>query len=84
MTCPVLCYGCKTWTLTKQTENLLNAFEREVLRRIISPITDKDHWRIRYNKELYDIFKEPEISIVINLKWLQWAEHLQRMDEQID
>jgi hypothetical protein len=28
------------------------------------------------------LFKEPEISIVIKLKRLQWAGHLQRMDEQ--
>jgi hypothetical protein len=58
-----------------------NAFERRILRRIICPIKDKDHWRIKYNKELYEMFKEPEISIVIKLKRLQRAEHLQRMDE---
>jgi hypothetical protein len=28
------------------------------------------------------LFKEPEISIAIKLKRLQWAGHLQRMDEQ--
>jgi hypothetical protein len=38
--------------------------------------------RTRYNKELYGIFKEPEMSIVMKLKLLQWAGHLQRMDEQ--
>jgi hypothetical protein len=50
----------------------------------MGPIKDKvkdiAHWRIRYNKELYGIFKEAEISIVI--KRTEWAGHLQRMDER--
>jgi hypothetical protein len=44
--------------------------EGKVLRQIIGPIQDKDHWRVRYNKELYKIFKEPEISTVMKLKRL--------------
>jgi hypothetical protein len=72
----------ETWTLTKETENLLTAFESKALRRFICPIKDKGHWRKRYDKELYEICKEPEISIVIKLKGLQWAGHLQTLDEQ--
>jgi hypothetical protein len=31
-------------------------------------------------KELYKLYKEPEISVTIKLKRLQWAGHVQRMD----
>jgi hypothetical protein len=31
---PILCYGGVTWTLTQATEQMLNTFERKILRRI--------------------------------------------------
>ena len=40
-------------------------------------------WRMRHNKEIYDLFKEPEISTLVKLKGLQWAGHVQRMDEAV-
>ena len=33
-------------------------------------------WRMRHNKEIYDLFKEPEIFTLVKLKTLQWAVHL--------
>jgi hypothetical protein len=38
-------------------------------------------WRCRFNKELYDLFKEPRLSLVIRIARLQWAGHVARMDE---
>ena len=38
-------------------------------------------WRIKHNKEIYDLFKEPKISTLVKLKRLQWAGYVQRMDE---
>jgi hypothetical protein len=29
-------------------------------------------WRSRYNKELYDLFKEPKLSITIRIARLRW------------
>lgn len=78
---PVLIYGCETWAMTKNSENLINAFERKILRRIFGPINDQGIWRIRYNRELYQQYKEAELSTVVKFKRLQWAGHVQRMEE---
>jgi hypothetical protein len=42
---------------------------------------DRDQWKCRFNKELYDIFKEPRLSVVIRIARLRWAGHFARMDE---
>ena len=78
---PVLYYGSETWTFTQASEKLVNAFERKVLRRILGPVKEGDRWRIRYNNELYSIFDDPEISTLIRLKKLEWAGHVERMDD---
>jgi hypothetical protein len=39
-------------------------------------------WRVRYNRELYKLYKEPEISVTLKLKRLQWAGHVQRMNNE--
>jgi len=35
---PILCYGSVTWTLTQTSEQMLNTYERKILRRIYGPI----------------------------------------------
>jgi hypothetical protein len=62
-------------------EKMVDVFERKILRRIYDPIKDRDHWRCRFNKELYDLFKEPRLSVLIIIARLQWAGHVARMDE---
>jgi hypothetical protein len=44
--------------------------------------TIKSQWRSRYNRELYDLFKEPKLSITIRIARLRWAGHARRMDEE--
>ena len=78
---PVLCYGCETWTLTQASEILLDRFERKVLRRIFGAVRERDQWRIRYNHELYQLYDELEVSKIVKLQRLQWAGHVQRMDD---
>jgi len=34
---PILCYESVTWTLTQTSEQMLNTFERKILRRIYGP-----------------------------------------------
>jgi hypothetical protein len=57
-------------------------FKRKILRRICGPVQDKGQWRSRYNKELYDLFKEPKLSITIRIARLIWAGHVRRMHEE--
>jgi hypothetical protein len=66
---------------TRTNERVLDVFERKILRRIYGPVQDKDQWRSRYNKELYDLFKEPKLSITIRIARLRWAGHVRTMDE---
>ena len=34
----VLCYGCEAWAITQKTVDIVDTFERKILRRIIGPI----------------------------------------------
>jgi len=38
---PILCYGNVTWTLTQTSEQMINTFERKILRRIYGPTHDR-------------------------------------------
>lgn len=50
--------------------------ERKILRKIFGPVKDEEtaEWRIRKNKELEDLFQEPNILDTIQSR-LQWAGH---------
>lgn len=41
-----------------------DSFERKVLGRVWEPVKDNERWRIRYNVELYKLYKEPCLSNV--------------------
>jgi hypothetical protein len=69
----VLTYGSETWTLSKNPENAISTFERRILRRICGSVQDNGQWRIRYNKELYELYGKPDLVTCIKLKRLQWA-----------
>jgi hypothetical protein len=58
---PVLCYGSVTWTLTQTAEQMLNTFERKILRRIFGPTQEGGRWRPSWNSELYSLYSEPNI-----------------------
>jgi hypothetical protein len=75
-------YGSETWVMAKKIDNIINSYERKILRRILGPINDNGTWRIRYNKEIYTLYGDPELSTVIQLRRLQWAGHVQRMESQ--
>jgi hypothetical protein len=60
---------------------MVDVFERKILRRINDPIKDRDQWSCRFNKELYYLFKEPRLSVVIRIARLRWAGHVASMDE---
>jgi hypothetical protein len=35
-----------------------------------------------YNRELYDLFKEPNLSITTRIARLRWVGHVRTMDEE--
>jgi len=78
---PVVTYGAETWSTTLQDEESLNVFEREVLRAIIGPIRlAENDYRSRFNHELYEIYKDIDITTFVRLRRLEWAGHILRRD----
>jgi hypothetical protein len=75
----VLTYGCETWRLSKQSEKTVGIFERKILRRIFGAVKEEGQWRMGYNKELYELYKDVDLVTFIKLKRLQWAGHIQRL-----
>jgi hypothetical protein len=73
----VLSYGCKTWRLSEQSVKTIGIFERKILRRIFGVVKEEGQWRMRYNKELYELYKDVDLVTFIKLKRLQWAGHVQ-------
>jgi hypothetical protein len=51
-------------------------FERKILRRICGPIQEGGCWRLRWNNEIYSLYKD------IKFRRLEWAGHIIRMEEQ--
>jgi len=78
---PVLTYGAEKWVLSKQDEYRLSIFERKILRRIYGPEIDKGEWRIRTNRELYQLYDEKDIVRFCKLSRLRWAGHFMLQDD---
>lgn len=77
----MLTYACETWTLATKDSEILDTFERKVLRRIIGPICDRGRWRRRYNHELYTIYEDQLIRRIVKSSSLRWAGHVARMND---
>lgn len=58
----VVAYGSESWTILSRTAEMLDCFERKILRKIFGPVMDGGAWRIRYNHELYQLYQEPKLS----------------------
>ena len=78
---PVLLYGSETWTLKAEDEQLLNVFERKILRMIYGPIFVDGEVRRRPTAEIYSMCKQQPVVNKIRTKRLKWAGHVNRMDE---
>jgi hypothetical protein len=51
------------------------------MRRIYDPTCENDVWRIKYNDELYGLYKDLDTVRVIKVTRLRWLGHLLRMEE---
>jgi hypothetical protein len=78
----VLAYGSETWVLSKSDQNILRVFERKFLRAIFGPTKENGEWRIKYNNELYTLYKESDIVTYIKINSLRWAGHVIRLEER--
>jgi hypothetical protein len=54
-------YGSETWVMKNKIENIINSYERKILRRLLGSINDNGTWRIRYDKEIYTLHGDPEL-----------------------
>src|SRR5215475_11197826 len=74
---PVVTYGCEAWTLTNRDEQHLRIFERKILRKIFSPVQDKDgSWRIRTNYELNELIGNAGIVKSVKSRRIAWLGHV--------
>lgn len=82
---PIITYACETWTMTKQNENRLKIAERRILRRIYGPVKDNNtqQYRIRTNKELEELYNQPDIVKIIKSERLRWAGHVKRQNQRV-
>jgi hypothetical protein len=71
----------ENWPISSKAEEILDAFERNTLRWAYSPIKDDKGWRIRYDTENYDLYKDINVAAFIKFRRLQWAGHVIRMAE---
>jgi len=79
----MLTYGCETWVLSKSVEAILGVFERKILRAIFGTTkNDNGEWRIKYNNELYTLYKESDIVTYIKTNLLKWTGHSIGLEEQ--
>lgn len=78
---PVLTYACATRTLRKIHAEKIDRFERKVLRRIMGPVIENGAYRLRKNKEIYDLYDDLRVSHFVRIQRFKWLGHLVRMDD---
>jgi hypothetical protein len=78
----VLVYGSETWVLSKSEKAILGVFERKILKAIFRPRNENGEWRIKYNNELYTLYKKSDIVTYMKVKHLRWAGHVIRLEEE--
>jgi hypothetical protein len=69
------------WVLSKSDEAILGVLERKILRAIFGPTNDNGEWRIKYNGNLYTLYKENDRVTYIKINRLRWAGHVIRLEE---
>uniref|UniRef100_A0A8D8QY66 Endonuclease-reverse transcriptase n=1 Tax=Cacopsylla melanoneura TaxID=428564 RepID=A0A8D8QY66_9HEMI len=74
----VLLYGSEMWALSKSSEKKLVTFENKILRKVFGPVCENGIWRIRKNKEIRDLFNEPDIIAKIRSRRMRWSGHILR------
>ncbi len=79
---PVVSYGSETWVFNQKSADILDMFERKVLRRIFQPVNEGGQWRMRRKEELWTLYQEASLSTFVRLQSLRLYEHIRRMGEE--
>jgi hypothetical protein len=78
---PVVTFGCESWTLRKEDENILRRFERKIIRRMYGPVRQGREWRIRNNEEIDNIIRKKDIVRFVRARRISWIGHVERMED---
>ncbi|KAI5739997.1 hypothetical protein M8J77_026070 [Diaphorina citri] len=79
---PILTYGSENWIMTKKTEKKIITFENKILRKIYGPTLENGIWRIKHNKEIRDLYNQPDIVAEVKRGRLRWMGHIIRREEE--
>jgi hypothetical protein len=60
---------------------MLSILKRKILRKIYGAKKDGKEWKIRNNRELRNVYGQPDIIADIKSKRLEWLCHVARMEE---
>jgi hypothetical protein len=77
----ILMYGSEVWTLSQGATKRIDSFEWKILWKIFGSTQSKQAWGIRYNDEIYKMYKNVALSTYIRLKRLLWAGHVITMEQ---
>ncbi|KAL4122066.1 hypothetical protein QTP88_014466 [Uroleucon formosanum] len=76
---PIALYASSTWATTKSDEKKLEVFERKILRKIFGPKKNNEgEYEIRSNKNLEELYNEPNITGILKSARIGWAGHVWR------
>ncbi|GFY27512.1 uncharacterized protein TNCV_2071321 [Trichonephila clavipes] len=67
--------------MSRTDENMINIYERKILRFIFGGIQENGTWQSRSNLEVYQSYKESDIVNFIQVQRTKWAGHVVRMHE---
>ncbi|KAJ8946766.1 hypothetical protein NQ318_018975 [Aromia moschata] len=73
------CQGREVWTLKQEEVQTIEIWERKVLRKIFGAKMKGGRWERRTNREIYDLFKEPNIIGIVRAQRMRWIGHVVRM-----
>lgn len=76
---PIVVYGSEVWTLGIKEQTMLGVWERKILRKIYGGKRSAGGWERRTNKEIQELYREPDVVAVVKGQRLRWMGHIMRM-----
>lgn len=78
---PTVLFGCELWVLSKRNQQILEVWERKILRTIFGGKKSGDLVLRRTNIEVTELYNDTNITGVIKGQRLRWLGHIVRMTE---